>query len=115
MEKIIKRKTTFEGKKEDYSLSFDYRILGVEKRLLDFISDYCLEDIAQDFVILQGEEEKLTFTKKDFDSENVDITLKQASSICKKLQVEEEIIKTLKNEKQDSENVVIHRVVRLTY
>ena len=115
MEKIILRKIKFEGKKEDYSSTFDYRILGVEKRLLDFIGEYCEEDIEQKFVIIHDNEEKLTFTKKDFDSDNVELTLKQASSKCLRLEIEENIMKTLKNETKDSENLVIDRVIKLHY
>ena len=115
MEKIILRKIKFEGKEKDYSQTYDYRVLGIEKRLLDFISDYCLEDIETEFIILQGETEKLRFSKKDFDSDNVDLTLKQAGSLVVKLEVEENIFKTLKNENKDSENLVKNRVVKLSY
>lgn len=115
MEKIILRKIRFEGKQEDFSQTYDYRVLGIEKRLLDFVSDYCLEDIDTEFIILQGEEEKTRFTKKDFDNENVDLTLKQAGSLVVKLELEENIFKTLKNENKDSENIVKNRVVKLSY
>ena len=40
MEKIILRNFKFEGKTEDFSKTYDYRILGTEKRNLDFIDEY---------------------------------------------------------------------------
>lgn len=115
MEKIILRKINFEGKKDDFSQTYDFRILGIEKRLLDFIGEYCEEDIEQKFIIIHNNEEKLTFSKKDFDNDNVELTLKQASSKCLKLEIVENIMKTLKNENKDSENIVINRVIKLHY
>ena len=113
MEKIIKRNYRFEGKENDYSKTLDYRVLGIEKKLFDFVGDFCLEDITQEFIVISGEEEKGRFTKKDFDNENVDLSFKYLCAIVKKLEITEEITKTLKTLEKDSENLVKSRIVIL--
>ena len=116
MEKITERKTRFENKENDYSLSFDYRIQGTEKRNLDIIEEYACEDVATTFEIYKGEELATEFAREDYNEENCSLTLKQGASVCKKLHIIEDIMQLAKNEKSDKIiNLVKFRLVKIYF
>lgn len=115
MKKIIIRNFKFEGKNEDVSQTYDFRVLETKKRVLDIIEEYSQFDEPTIFVICKGEEVKTTFSRNDYINEDVELTLKQGASICDTMKIEENIFKTLKNEKQDSLNLVQERKITLVY
>ena len=116
MEKITERKTTFENKDLDYSLSFDFRIQATEKRVLDIIDEFACEDIETTFEIYNADDLKATFSRVDYNNDNVDLTLKQGASVCQKLHIYENITQLAKNEKNEKVvNLVKNRVVKITY
>ena len=116
MEKITERKTRFENKAEDYSLSYDYRIQGTEKRNLDIIEEFACEDVATSFEIYRGEDLATKFTREDYNEEKCDLTLKQGASICKKLHIIEDIMQLAKNEKTEKiVNLVKFRLVKIYF
>lgn len=116
MIRITKRKILFEGKKEDYSLTEDHRVQG-DKKMLDVISEFAIcENEKTIFNIYRSEELKTTFSQEDFNNENVDLTLKQASANAVKIEILENLVKTAKNEKTDKQELVlIDRVINLVY
>ena len=78
MKKTTKRNFIFEGRENDFSSTLDIRELATEKTLLDSIE---LEKVCpEDFKIFRGENLLTTFTGEDFESENVDLTLKTLKS-----------------------------------
>ena len=118
MEKIIERNYKFEGKEKDFSKTFDYRILATEKRNLDFIDDYASFDENTLFEIYTNNDAmpKCTFSRQDYLNDNVDLTLKQGASICKKLEIIENITQLAKSEKNEKiVNLVENRIVRLYF
>lgn len=116
MEKITERNYLFEGKENDFSKTYDFRILSTEKRNLDFIDDYAEFDENTNFEIYGNEELKTSFSRKDYLNDNVDLTLKQGASICKKLHIIEDIMQLAKNEKSEKiQNVIVKRVVKIYY
>ena len=116
MEKITERNYRFEGKEKDFSKTFDFRIQATEKRNLDVIDEFAGYDEETTFEIYQGEELKTSFTRQDYLADNVDLTLKQGASICKKLHVIEDIMQLAKNEKTDKiVNAVMNRLVKITF
>ena len=116
MEKITERNYKFEGKEKDFSKTFDFRIQATEKRNLDVIDEFASYDEDTTFEIYQGEELKTSFSRQDYLSDNVDLTLKQGASICKQLHIIEDIMQLAKNEKSDKiVNAVMHRLVKITF
>ena len=116
MEKITERKTIFEGREKDYSLSLDYRVQQTEKRVLDFIDEFACEDIDTTFEIYAGEDLKVKFTREDYNNDKCDLTLKQGASITKKLHLIENVSQIAKSENvEKSYNIVSKRLVRLYF
>lgn len=114
MEKLITRKTLFAGKEKDFSISQDFRILGVEKSVLDFIDEYA--DLNEDttFIVCVGEEEKSRFTAKDFNNEKFDLSLNVARKKVVSIEITENLMKPQKqNEKDDAIIYVVNRLVKL--
>ena len=116
MEKLTIRNFKFEGKEFDYSKTIDFRNLTTEKRNLDLIDEFCEYDEDTRFEIYKEEQKVCEFARKDYLSDNVDLTLKQGASICKKLEINEEIMQMQKNEKVDKvQNIVVSRLVKITF
>lgn len=115
MKKIVIRNFKFEGKDNDFSNTMDYRELETKKRILDIIEEYSQYDEPTTFIICKGEEVKTTFSRNDYINEDVELTLKQGASICDTMKIEENIFKTLKNESQESLNLVQERKITLVY
>ena len=116
MEKITERKTRFENKENDYSLSFDYRIQGTEKRNLDIIDEFACEDVVTTFEIYNGEDLATKFLREDYNNDNCNLTLKQGATVCKKLHIIEDIMQLAKNEKSDKVvNLVKSRLVKIYF
>ena len=101
MEKLTIRNFKFEGKEKDYSQTIDFRNLTTEKRNLDLIDEFAEYDENTNFEIYKSEEKVCEFSRKDYLNDNVDLTLKQGASICKKLEINENIMQLAKNEKCD--------------
>ena len=116
MEKITERKTRFENKESDYSLSFDYRIQGTEKRNLDIIDEFACEDVITTFEIYNGEDLATKFSREDYNNDNCNLTLKQGATVCKKLHIIEDIMQLAKSEKNDKVvNLVKSRLVKIYF
>lgn len=117
MKKLITRNYLFEGKNEDYSTTIDFRVMATEKKLLDLIAEYSSFDESTNFEIYKNTDLKITFSREDFENENVDLTLKQASALCVEIDIIENIVKTSEDfaDSKKSINIVKSRLVKLYY
>ena len=97
----ITRNYTYEGKPNDLDYSVSVREMG-DKSLLDSIE---IEPTGeQEFVILKNDLEVTKFNSKDYEQDNVDLTLKMLKSKVLKIEKNENYFKvrgTRKNNKGD--------------
>lgn len=100
MLKDLTRKTRFEGKAKDFSISRDVREYG-EKSLFNFLNSELEEELNEQIIsVFVGEELLTSFTKKDYDNENVELTLKQLRKNIVSVQIIEEYITSYSYEKR---------------
>lgn len=114
MIKIVKRKTTFEGKDLDFSYSEDFRVLGTEKKVIDLISDFAELNEDTTYQVYLAGELKGTTTNEDFRKENVNISFSALMKKIEKVIINEELVKPLKQNENDNALIIVkNRVVEL--
>lgn len=101
MLKDLTRKTRFEGKEKDFSISKDVRELG-NKNLFSLLASELVDELNDQLIIITRNEEEITrFSKQDYDNENVDLTLKQLNMNVKEYKIFEEYFTTYSYVKKD--------------